>query len=259
MSSNQAIRPISAESPQALASPGLPEAAGAGSFYPDGSVRFGDQAEPPLRAHIEPRRDPEEVARKRAAIPYRCGFCAGIPADLLGQLAEIGAVVDLAHLTEQQRLAEDDEPLPRKAEDRTAHLIDRIGRGTYTPPQMFREADDLSNGEPISGCGIVDEFNRCSARFHDSGCVEVLRSSASSGSHEAVSQFKDVLMANTRTAIELATRTGPDFDDLLEDPGPTDQPTYQAMREVLGLSGKQSRPQPARRPATVTPGQLGIF
>jgi hypothetical protein len=86
MSSNQAIRPISAESPQALASPGLPEAAGAGSFYPDGSVRFGDQAEPPLRAHIEPRRDPEEVARERAAIPYRCGFCAGIPADLLARL-----------------------------------------------------------------------------------------------------------------------------------------------------------------------------
>jgi hypothetical protein len=68
-----------------------------------------------------------------------------------------------------------------------------------------------------------------------------------------------VLLSNTRTAIELASRTGPDFDDLLTEPGPTDVPTYQTMREVLGLSGRSHRPQPVRPAVQITPRQLGIY
>jgi hypothetical protein len=85
--SQKTIRPISPESPQALHSPGLPEAAGAGSFDENGNVRFGDAADPGPVFHHEPRRDPDEMARERASIPHRCDFCAGIPAELLAELA----------------------------------------------------------------------------------------------------------------------------------------------------------------------------
>jgi hypothetical protein len=81
-------------------------------------------------------------------------------------LAEIGGMIDLAHYSEQQRLEEDAEPLPRKAEDRMTHLIDRASRGTYTEHPAFRAAADLANGEPIHGCGPLDEFGRCGSQFH---------------------------------------------------------------------------------------------
>lgn len=44
---------------------------------------FGRQADNMPRVFIEPRRDPIEMAREQARTPYRCGFCADIPDELL--------------------------------------------------------------------------------------------------------------------------------------------------------------------------------
>ena len=140
-----------------------------------------------------------------------------------------------------------------------AHLIDRASRGTYTEHPAFRAAADLANGEPIHGCGPLDEFGRCGSQFHSAYCFETVRTSAATGNHEAASQWRDALLSNTRTAIELASRTGPDFDDLLEDPGPHDQATYQRMRELMGISGRTGQPRPMRPAVQITPQELGIF
>jgi hypothetical protein len=173
-------------------------------------------------------------------------------------LESIGAVVDLANLTEQQRLAEDELELPARAEDRTAWLLDRVARHTYTPPDYYRDPTDLAGGDPGYGCGIYDtETGRCSARYHQATCIETTRQSAATSDHEAVSQFRDVLMAGTRTAVELANRTGPGFDDLREDPGPADVETLAEMRRILGIGGRAGAPQPMRAAVTITPAELG--
>jgi hypothetical protein len=182
--------------------------------------------------------------------------------DLAADPAEIGALLDLANTQDAQRLAEDELELPVKAEDRIAHLLDRASRHTYTPPAAFRDATDLANGDPGYGCGIYDaDTGRCTARYHLSTCMETVRGSAATGNHEAASRFKDALLASTATAVELATahRYTEGVDDWLADPGPTDQPVYQAMREVLGLSGRQHRPEPMRPAAQITPAELGVF
>jgi hypothetical protein len=193
-----------------------------------------------------------------ATAAYELGS-TGLAADDHDQLAQIGETLDLSYATGATRLAEDAEPLPRRAEDRIARLLDRASAGTYTPPSYFRDPTDLANGDPVHGCGPLDEFGRCGARFHDAYCFETVRTSAATSSHEAASQWKEQLLSNTATATELASRTGPGFDDLLEDPGPRDQATYQRMRELLGLSGKQSRPRPMRPAVTVTPQEMGIY
>jgi hypothetical protein len=177
------------------------------------------------------------------------------------QLAAIGGMIDLAHLTEQQRLAEDELELPARAEDRTAWLLDRVARHTYTEHPVFRDPTDLANGEPGYGCGIYDEHGRCAARFHLSTCLETVRGSAASGSHEAASRWKDTLLANTATAVELATahRYTEGVDDWLADPGPADVGTLAEMRKILGIGGRAGAPQPMRPAVQITPQELGVY
>jgi hypothetical protein len=167
------------------------------------------------------------------------------------QLAAIGATVDLAYETERTRAAEDLQPLPRKAEDRTAHLLARIGRGTYTPGGYFRDPDDLANAgdDAPYGCGLIDqETGRCAARYHDAGCTEVLRASAATGDEEAAHAWRGLLMSNTESAIELAAsrRYADSWEDLLDAGTPTDLNSYTEMRRILGLTGPASGPQPMR-------------
>jgi hypothetical protein len=167
------------------------------------------------------------------------------------QLAAIGATIDLAYETERTRAAEDLQPLPRKAEDRTAHLLARIGRGTYTPGGYFRDPDDVANaGEDAPyGCGLIDaETGRCGARYHSAHCIETVRSSAATGNEEAAHAWRGALLSSTETATELANarRYQGAWEDLLDADTPTDTDSYQAMREILGLSGPGGGPLPMR-------------
>jgi hypothetical protein len=66
----------------------IPEAAGPGSYAPDGTVLYGDQAAPGARVFVPPRMPASERDRIRAEAERGAGChrCAGIPADLLASL-----------------------------------------------------------------------------------------------------------------------------------------------------------------------------
>ena len=77
-----------------------------------------------------------------------------------------------------------------------------------------------------------------------------------------IDAWRSVLLATSgrevgTSAIDLATRTGPDFDDLLESPEPADQETYYAMRAALGIAHKPG-PVPLRPAPRITARELGI-
>jgi hypothetical protein len=173
------------------------------------------------------------------------------------QLAAIGGMIDLAQLTEAQRIEEDAEPLPVKAEDRIAHLMDRASRHTYTPPAAFRDATDLANGDPGYGCGIYDaDTGRCTARYHSGTCIETTRQSAATSDHEAASQWKDTLMASTATAVELATahRYTEGVDDWLADPARTiSRPTRRCASCWGSLAASTGLSRCARLPRSPRP------
>ena len=59
------------------------------------------------------------------------------------------------------------------------------------------------------------------------------------------------------SSIELATRTGPGFDDLLESGEPADSATYYELRKILGLQGKAG-PAYLRAAPQITRQELGI-
>jgi hypothetical protein len=161
--------------------------------------------------------------------------------------------IDLAYASEQQRQAEDGLPLPRLAEDRIEILLSRASRGTYTPPPVFREPG------PSHGCGTVDEFGRCSARYHQGHCMETLRGSAATGDHTAARAWSQALLSNPSAAgVTLARADLQSWDDLL-DPGtgPTDTETLAVMRRQLGITGKADLPPRADpAPAGPHPGDL---
>ena len=145
--------------------------------------------------------------------------------------------VELANAAEAQRLAEDELELPVRVEDRIAHLIGRIDRGTYTPHPVLRDPDDLSNGTgPGYGCGQIydPESGRCTARFHQAACIETVRTSAATGNHEAASQYRDALRRGTpaMAGVLLSNAEWPQEPD-----HPADTPTYREMRRILGLGG----------------------
>ena len=89
----------------------------------------------------------------------------------------------------------------------------------------------MSNVELIER--FYDEFGRCGARYHTNpGCIETVRSSAATGTHEAASQWNDALLAGTpgMAGILLANAEYPEPPDR-----PADLSTYHQMRSILGL------------------------
>ena len=63
-----------------------PEAAGSGSYAPDGTVTYGDAALPGARVHIDPPVPPGQREADRAAHTSRCDRCAALPDDLVASL-----------------------------------------------------------------------------------------------------------------------------------------------------------------------------
>jgi hypothetical protein len=150
---------------------------------------------------------------------------AGLAAYDLGDVAHM---VDLATASEQQRLAEDGWPLPRKAEDKISWLMGRVERGSYLPPIYFREP------EPSYGCGQVDSFGRCSARFHGAYCLEAARGSAATSDATAAEAWRAALNRNTAIGDPALLASPMDTED---QPGPADDPALSFMRRALGIGG----------------------
>ena len=146
----------------------------------------------------------------------------------LGSLPAGQPLPDLG-AAEAQRLAEDAQGMPMDTEARTAYLLGRIERGTYTPPQP---ADDAAHG-----CGPLDDFGRCSARFHDAYCFETARGEAVNGaSPEAMDAWRGALLSGHQAAAALQLANGQLAAQTAAAASRVhDTGTYQAMRAVLGL------------------------
>jgi len=154
---------------------------------------------------------------------------------LAGDFGELGELVDAAGHTEAQRIAEDAEDrLARRPlmEDKIARALDRLSRGTYLPPPMYRDRDEAGQFAP-NGCGPLDDFGRCSSRYHSGECFETVRSSAATGDYDAALAWRRALNRGTpaMAAMMLANAMGE------PEPGPADRRTYLGMRRILGLGG----------------------
>lgn len=146
----------------------------------------------------------------------------------LSQLADVGATIDLSTATAAQRHAEDAQGMPAETEARTAHLLSRVERGTYTPPQH----DDASGS-----CGPRDDFGRCAARYHDAGCLTVLAAEAANGSAESALAWRQQLLSNhgSTRALQLANEQLAVQDESAGAAIVRSSAAYQGMRGILGI------------------------
>jgi hypothetical protein len=99
----------------------------------------------------------------------------------------------------------------------------RVAEGSYVPGQLYRPA------APSHGCGPLDEFGRCSSRFHSGSCYETSRQEAAVGSAESVEAWNRALLRNQAIKADLDEETA-----FLGDPGPG--PASDALMRELGLS-----------------------
>jgi hypothetical protein len=90
----------------------------------------------------------------------------------LATLAGIQRSIELSSAMDELRVLEDAEPLPRLSEDRLAHLLGRIGFGSYTPSDTGHpsHAGHPSAVTVQANCGPSDEYGYCQARYHTAHC-----------------------------------------------------------------------------------------
>jgi hypothetical protein len=88
--------------------------------------------------------------------------------------------------------------------------------------------------EPSYGCGTLDDFGRCAARFHEATCMQADSAAAAVGGGESSEAWVRTVLGNQETASALAEASEVLDDDGPE--GPADPAAYEAMREHLGLS-----------------------
>jgi len=138
-------------------------------------------------------------------------------------LQGLSDTLDHVQGSEQLRQSYDGLPLPRTSEERFAQALGRVAEGSYTPGPMYRAP------QPSHGCGTVDDFGRCSARYHQPHCIETTRHDAASAGGEASHRWRETLITNQAVSAALD-----DAIDALDDPGPG--PAYEALAEQLGLS-----------------------
>lgn len=105
------------------------------------------------------------------------------------ELSNFGQQFDLANAAEQQRRAEDSVPLPRRDEDRVAHLADRLSRNTYAPRSYAMSNPGSTTG--LACCG-PDIEGYCMNTVHETTCgssaasdvTEVLQSAMRQWAHQ---------------------------------------------------------------------------
>jgi hypothetical protein len=145
--------------------------------------------------------------------------------DQAAQLADLNATLDASAASEQLRQSWDGVPLPRTSEERFAQALGRVAEGSYTPGVMYRPP------EPSHGCGTLDAYGRCSARYHGAECMQADHHAAAAGGGEASEAWNAALLRNQETAEVLGVaREVMDELDAPEDPDGT-----WALREQLGL------------------------
>jgi hypothetical protein len=198
------------------------------------------------------------------------------------QLAALGAIGDQVddHVTRAAvTAAEDSEDAAwyttrPSAEDRAARALDRIGAGTYTTPEYFRgdpAAAAAAARDPLgryaAACGPLDDFARCSARFHTPACHTSIESAAARGSYEEAVAWNEAVAGHSQPpgVLGLANEPQPGdgtdvWADLLEtgEPGVAAPGLHARMMNYLG-EADASAPPPREGPdAAAIREALGI-
>jgi hypothetical protein len=133
-------------------------------------------------------------------------------------------------------------------EARLARALPRIEAGTYTQDSYWRgdEAAAAAARDPLgryqAACGPLDDFARCSARYHTPDCHTSIESAAARGSYEEVEAWNATLNGRTPAggldsgALGLANEPSPGdgsgdaWADLLDTSGPR---SYTDVRDRL--------------------------
>lgn len=187
--------------------------------------------------------------------------------DGLGQLEAAGAALDEHHALEGQRIGEDIvAQLDRRPSDeaRLARAMPRIEAGTYTQDAWFRgdEAAAAAARDPLgryqAACGPLDDFARCSARFHTPDCHTSVESAAARGSYEEAEAWAGTLQGRTSPGgldagtLGLANEPQPgDGVDLWADLLETGEPGVAAPglhARLLNYMGEADAPAAQPRP-----------
>lgn len=211
----------------------------------------------------------DEAEAEEAGIPYEAGEEeAGPWDDVAEQLGAIGDQVDGHYALEGQRIAEDIVAgLDRRPSDETrlARAMPRIEAGTYTEGAFFRGDEAAAAAmarDPIGRwqavCGPIDDFGRCSSRYHTPDCHTTVESAAARGDSVAVEAWNDTLQGRAQPpgtdarSLGLATPSeqpgsGADaWADLLEGPGgpaSADPRLHARVLHHMGMS-EQLPPEP---------------
>ena len=222
----------------------------------------------------------EEAAGDEDGLPE-----AGPWDDAAAKLGAIGEQVD-GHVATAAAVAaedaEDAEWFARRpsAEARAARALDRIAAGTYTPPAYFRgdPAAAAAARDPLgryqAACGPLDEFARCSARYHTPDCHTSAESAAARGSATEAEAWRETLQGRAQPpgtdarALGLATPSGPEpgsgadtWADLLDsgEPGSAGPGLHARLMNYLGQADAPPPPPREDLPdTTVIRAALGI-
>jgi hypothetical protein len=203
--------------------------------------------------------------------------------DQLDALAEIGDQVDASVADAAVTAAEDAEDAQwysrrPSAEARAARALDRIGNGTYTTPAYFRgdPAAAAAARDPLgryqAACGPLDEFARCSARFHTPDCHTTIESAAARGSVTEVEAWNDTLQGRAQPpgtdagALGLANEPQPGdgvdvWADLLEtgEPGVSAPGLHARLLHYMGEADPPAaQPRPGLPDVAAVREALGI-
>jgi hypothetical protein len=144
-------------------------------------------------------------------------------------LEGLSATLGSAQGNEAARQSWEGVPLPRTSEERFAQAMGRVAEGSYVPGVMYRPP------EPSHGCGTLDEFGRCAARYHTSPtCMQADAAAAAAGGGESSDAWRRALLRNQETASALAEASA-----VLDDGGPggpASPGAYEQIAQHLGLS-----------------------
>jgi hypothetical protein len=198
--------------------------------------------------------------------------------DAAGPLPDAGAALDDAYGAEAARLAEDEEDrasLAKRPSDeaRLARALDRVGRGSYTPPGYFRPARD-TGGRFGHMCGPLDPLGGCAARYHQPGCATLTLTDAPNGSYEDSESWNAVLRrhlpppGDARLSNPAEPGPGephgqdfPSFDDLVDplgEPGSADPGLHAEVLHSMGLADAPPRPLRPRPDVSGLIEELGL-
>ena len=255
--------------------------------YPGGDPLAGLDATPEERLEFYRALDEVEAEERGVDLDAPPDYGDELPEagpwdDTSAQLGAAGAALDARHELDGTRIGEDIvAELDRRPTDeqRLARAMPRIEAGTYTQDSYWRgdETAAAAARDPLgryaAACGPLDDFARCSARYHTPDCHTTTESAAARGSAGEATAWADTLAGRTphagidASALGLANEPQPGdgldaWADLITGPGgPGSADPELHARMLVQLGETDQLPDGPREPlpdTTVLRAILGI-